>query len=198
MSEQPPDADLTRLVRQVMELVNRIAAIKDCDEDRTACESDSGPYCQTHPFYFRLAEEVALARELQPKVATLARLTVERQEPTPQVAPEDHLDIYVPGVQRCLKCEFELTSATLFMQSGDVGQTRAQALCEEPDLCPNDGEPMVKVRWRERAAQNYEAYGALMNEIIGIAGLSVQCESLPAALATLREAMGRHPGRTDV
>ena len=104
-------------------------------------------------------------------------------------ADEDHLDIYVPGVLRCLKCQFELTTATLFVQSGNIGMTRDQALVKhEGEPCPNDGTPMVKVRWAERAQQNYEAYGALMNEIIGIAGLSRQCDNLPSALEILRSA----------
>lgn len=98
---------------------------------------------------------------------------------------EDHLDIYVPGVLRCPQCSFELTQATLFVGSGEIGLTREQAYCKS-EPCPNDGTPMVKVRWSERAQQNYEAHGALMNEIIGIAGLSVTCESLPKALSVLR------------
>lgn len=103
---------------------------------------------------------------------------------------EDHLDIYVPGVLRCPQCSFELTKATLFVGLGEIGLTREQAYCKS-EPCPNDGTPMVKVRWSERAQQNYEAYGALMNEIIGIAGLSIQCDSLPEALSTLRQHMAR-------
>lgn len=105
-----------------------------------------------------------------------------------KAADEDHLDIYVPGVLRCLTCQFELTTATLFVQSGEVGLTRDQALGKhEGEPCPNDGTPMVKVRWAERAQQNYEAYGALMNEIIGIVGISRECDNLPAALQILKE-----------
>ena len=102
--------------------------------------------------------------------------------------PEDVLDIYVPGTLRCLQCSFEVVSQTIFARSGDVGMTRAQALNEnEGEPCPNDGTPMVRVRWSDRAQDNYKAYVALMEEVIAIAG----AEHLPGALDVLRAVMGK-------
>lgn len=109
-------------------------------------------------------------------------------QPSAPIPDEDHLDIYVPGALRCPKCEFELMSQTLFMRSGDVGMTREQALGKnEGEPCPNDGTPMIKVRWADRARDNYEAYGRLMNEIITASGLPVETANLPAALDRVRQ-----------
>ena len=101
---------------------------------------------------------------------------------------EDHLDIYVPGRLRCPHCELSVSSATIFVQSGTIGLTKAQAFCEhEGEPCPNDGTPMVKVRWSEEAAENYRAYVKLVDDICALTGAG----SLPEALDGLkRQAVG--------
>ena len=96
---------------------------------------------------------------------------------------EDHLDIYVPGRLRCPQCEFVLSQATMFMGSGTIGLTKAQAFCEdEGQPCPNDGTPMVKVRWREEAEDNYRAYVKLVEDVLALTG----APSLPEALDALK------------
>jgi len=123
-------------------------------------------------------------------LCTFARVILTASRPK----HEDVLDIYVPGTLRCVVCGFEVVSQTLFMGSGDVGMTRAQALNEnEGEPCPNDGNAMFRVRWSDRAQDNYKAYVALMEEVIAIAG----AEHLPGALSALRAAMGRAVAAVD-
>jgi hypothetical protein len=52
---------------------------------------------------------------------------------------------------------------------------------------------MVKVRWADRAQDNYEAYGKLMNEIISASGLDVVTGNLPAALEKVRAVCAPSP-----
>ena len=55
--------------------------------------------------------------------------------------------VYVPGLWRCPKCEFELCQATLYAATGAVG-----ARDEPGDKCPNCNSPLWRVS--ERAARN--------------------------------------------
>lgn len=52
--------------------------------------------------------------------------------------------VYVPGLWRCLKCEFQLCQATLCATTGTVGGR------DEPgDKCPNCNSPLWRVSERE-------------------------------------------------
>jgi hypothetical protein len=97
-------------------------------------------------------------------------------------SPDDVMDVYVPGRWRCLKCEFQLSSATLFMASGEIGCTRDQVMKMEGECCPNDGTPMVRVTWREEADHNRQWGIDLMEEIIAV----TYAASLPEALESAR------------
>lgn len=44
------------------------ADLKNCDEEPTLCQSDSGPYCQAHGFEFLLSGEVKAARAVLERV----------------------------------------------------------------------------------------------------------------------------------
>jgi hypothetical protein len=110
------------------------------------------------------------------------------------VAPDDHLDIYVPGATKCLKCGFEAMSATMFVGSGEIGLTKAQALVEHVgEPCPNDGTPMVKVLWRDRATEAIAAHSALINELCEVSGLP----HLPAVIDRLKELEATRPPSQD-
>lgn len=97
---------------------------------------------------------------------------------------DETADIYVPGNWTCLKCGFALSQQTLSASTGEVGVTVAQVMQMNGEICPNDGQPMRRTTWRERAASN-QAWGeSLMEDIIG----AVYAEHLPGAL----EAIKRH------
>lgn len=57
-------------------------------------------------------------------------------------------DIHVPGVWRCAKCTFVLVQSNLNMGDGSVTARDAPG-----DRCPNDGSPMWRVTWKERAIE---------------------------------------------
>lgn len=98
------------------------------------------------------------------------------------MTPDDAMDIYVPGRWRCLKCQFQLSSATLFVASGEIGCTRDQVMRMDGECCPNDGTAMVRVTWREDSDHNRQWGVDLMEEIIG----ATYAASLPEALESAR------------
>jgi hypothetical protein len=100
------------------------------------------------------------------------------------MSPDDVMDVYVPGRWRCPKCDFQLSSATLFMGSGEIGYTGDQVMDMIGECCPNDGTPMGRVTWREEADANRKWGTDLMEEIIGLTGAS----SLLAAIEAIRSA----------
>lgn len=95
--------------------------------------------------------------------------------------PDDILDLYVPGRLRCPKCAFQLTRATLFAQTGEVGMTKAEVFIES-EPCPNDGTPMVRVLWREEADDNRKFGESLIDELLQATGM----DSLPAAMEFIK------------
>jgi hypothetical protein len=99
-----------------------------------------------------------------------------------KLSPDDVLDLYVPGRLRCPTCKFELTKATLFAKSGQIGASKAEVY-QESEPCPNDGEPMVRVTWREEADANREYATRLIDEIIEATGAKSLPEALQAAAA---------------
>ena len=96
--------------------------------------------------------------------------------------PDDVMDVYVPGAWRCLTCGFSLCQATIFMSSGEIGCTREQVMNLTGESCPNDGAPMARVTWRDRAEENRKWGESLMEDVIG----AVHAEHLPGALAVIR------------
>lgn len=116
----------------------------------------------------------------------------EAGKPTPPTPPaeslnhEDAAEVYVPGAWRCLQCRFVLQTATLFVQSGTVGNTLDEVTRMSGETCPNDGAPMVRVTWRERANENFDWGAKLMEDILSATG----ADNLPAALERARAA---HP-----
>lgn len=98
------------------------------------------------------------------------------------LAPDDVLDVYVPGRLRCPKCKFELTKATLFLQSGQIGASKKEVY-QESEPCPNDGTLMDRVTWREESDANREYATRLIDEIIQATGANSLPEALQAAAA---------------
>lgn len=98
------------------------------------------------------------------------------------LAPDDVLDVYVPGRLRCPKCKFELTVATLFLQSGEIGASKKEVY-QQSEPCPNDGTLMDRVTWREEADSNREYATRLIDEIIQATGANSLPEALAAAAA---------------
>jgi hypothetical protein len=99
-----------------------------------------------------------------------------------KLSPDDVLDVYVPGRLRCPTCNFQLTKATLFVQSGQIGASKAEVY-QESEPCPNDGDPMVRVTWREEADANREYAGRLIDELLEATGAT----SLPAAMEAIKD-----------
>lgn len=102
---------------------------------------------------------------------------------TQPTSPDDVMDVYVPGNWSCPKCGYVLSSQTLFMATGEIGCTRDQVMAMTGEACPNDGEPMRRVTWRERADDNRKWGESLMETIIAATG----AEHLPGALAAVKE-----------
>lgn len=98
-------------------------------------------------------------------------------------SPDDVMDVYVPGAWKCLTCGFALSQATIFMGSGEIGCSRDQVMKMTGELCPNDGEPMARVTWRDRAIENQQWGESLMNEIITAVG----ADHLPGALERIKQ-----------
>ncbi len=97
-------------------------------------------------------------------------------------SPDDVMDMYVPGDWTCPKCNFSLSKQTIFVNSGEVGCSRDDVMRMEGEFCPNDGEPMRRTTWRERAEDNRKWGMSLMEEIIAATG----AEHLPGALAAIK------------
>lgn len=102
------------------------------------------------------------------------------------LAPDDVLDVYVPGRLRCPKCKFDLTKATLFVQSGQIGASKKEVY-QESEPCPNDGTLMDRVTWREEADSNREYATRLIDEIIQATGANSLPEALQAAAKAKEE-----------
>lgn len=71
----------------------------------------------------------------------------------------DQASPFVPGSFRCAKCGFVLIQANLNAQDGTVIARDAPG-----DRCPNDGAPMWRVTWRERAEEAEERLGRLLSD----------------------------------
>lgn len=96
---------------------------------------------------------------------------------------DDVLDVYVPGCWICPKCNFALSKQTIFVQSGTVGVSHDDVMRMDGEICPNDGEPMRRETWHERAESNHAWGRKLMEDIIVATG----AEHLPGALEAIKE-----------
>lgn len=90
------------------------------------------------------------------------------------IVPDLYLLAYIPGCFRCPKCEFSLCKQTLSMSKGVIGTAETDRQSEQ---CPNDGEWMVHVTYRERLA-DYEK--RVFEEIALNATLRKRVEELEA------------------
>lgn len=100
----------------------------------------------------------------------------------PRLSPDDTLDVYVPGVWRCPRCDFQLVRQTMSVASGEIGVTRQQI--EESEPCPNDGTPMIRLTWRERALDSEKRLVETMERLMRVTGT----ESWPRALDAIETA----------
>jgi hypothetical protein len=91
-------------------------------------------------------------------------------------------DVYVPGNWTCVKCGFVLYQQTLCTRTGEIGVTIADVMQMSGEMCPNDGEPMRRTTWRERAIENQKWGESLMEDIIA----ATHAEHLPGALEAAR------------
>lgn len=66
-------------------------------------------------------------------------------------------EVYVPGLWRCAKCNFRLVQKTLNADSGTVTSNDVPGT-----KCPNDGSPMWRVTWKERALEAEEQLDSLI------------------------------------
>jgi len=109
------------------------------------------------------------------------------------LSPDDVLDVYVPGRLRCPSCSFVLTKATIFVQSGQIGASKAEVY-QETEPCPNDGTLMDRVTWRQESESNRLFAERLINELLQTTGT----QSLPEALELIKDArkLKTEPGTT--
>jgi len=69
----------------------------------------------------------------------------------PPVQQREAAELYVPGEFRCAKCGFTLSQFTLDAGTGVVSDR------DHPgERCPNDGSPLWRVTWKERAHEHYQ------------------------------------------
>lgn len=85
-------------------------------------------------------------------------------------------DVYVPGEFCCAKCGFFLSQFSLNANTGAVSDR------DEPgERCPNDGSPLWRVTWKQRANEHYERAAEEM----------ARAEAAEALVTELREGLQR-------
>jgi rubrerythrin len=107
------------------------------------------------------AGDVASLVCAQENVEALTNRVLDLEKENSELADDRRL--FIPGQWRCPKCEFALSRQTLSVNTGEVGVTRADM--EEPENCPNDGTPMVRESWQDRAVFMMKAEGIKMTWI---------------------------------
>ena len=74
--------------------------------------------------------------------------------------------LYMPASFVCDKCNFQLEKATILAATGEIGVREGG---EEPDNCPNDGDPMRRMTWKEAyensAKHSHEMMLALIESV---------------------------------
>jgi hypothetical protein len=91
-------------------------------------------------------------RDLGARVSEAWKRDSRREEDVQRLAGADQGgDIYVPGEFRCPKCGFFLSQFRLRAADGAIGDR------DEPgEHCPNDGSPLWRVTWKQRAEEHFE------------------------------------------
>lgn len=103
--------------------------------------------------------EVSLCREREALRATIRRLETE---------------VYVPGSWQCPKCNFGYTKTNYYTGSGTF-----QTNTDQPDIrCPNDGETLVPVTWKERCLDAKEGLKEAEAEVVGLRAHTNQMATL--------------------
>lgn len=72
-------------------------------------------------------------------------------------------DLYAVGVWKCLSCNFRWFRNVI---NANTGHVHADAKKVGP--CPNDGEPMVRVTWREVAEGQNESLRELTDDFLAV------------------------------
>jgi hypothetical protein len=103
------------------------------------------------------------------------------EQPTPEqtdpsAVPDLYRLAYIPGCWKCEKCGFVLTKQTMNFALGMIGTTPENRQSEQ---CPNDGEWMKPVTYREQL----EVYSERLTEVFN------ERDKLVAELAQVREEM---------
>lgn len=57
-------------------------------------------------------------------------------------------DVFIPGVWQCPKCNYRVVKSNLYVQSGTVGPDTSPFV----EKCPNDGQFMKPVKYRDEVA----------------------------------------------
>lgn len=86
--------------------------------------------------------------DLRDKLTEATRQRDEAEREKDELARDER--IFIPGVWRCPRCEFELVRTSIDANSGRFGTTTEDRY--ESEGCPNDGTEMVRVSWKERVA----------------------------------------------
>lgn len=90
-------------------------------------------------------------------------------------------DKFVPGEFKCKKCGFALSQFNMRAFDGAVGER------DDPgEKCPNDGSPLWRVTWKERANEHFERAVEEMNRANALAS-PVPSTALVEALAFDRD-----------
>lgn len=98
----------------------------------------------------------AAHKELDETQEILAKVESERNELANDVR------LFVPGAWNCPKCHFALSRTSINAHTGNFGTTAADR--EESEPCPNDGTPMVRESWQERALELGKTLSERMDE----------------------------------
>ena len=105
----------------------------------------------------------------------------DKQQPTPEqtdasAVPDLYRLAYMPGCWKCEKCGFILTKQTMNFALGIIGTAPENRQSEQ---CPNDGEWMKPVTYREQL----EVYAERLTEVFN------ERDKLTAEFARVREEM---------
>lgn len=93
------------------------------------------------------------------------------------MADNQDQDVYVPGILRCAKCEFQLVRSILSASTGDVRPGTS-----ETEPCPNGCGPLWPVTWKQHAIAIDESWKAY------VANLSVTRQSVREPTETMLKA----------
>jgi hypothetical protein len=90
--------------------------------------------------------------------------------------------IFMPASFVCGRCHFQLEKLTISAKTGAVG-VRKGGESGDGELCPNDGQPMRRVTWKEA----YEACANNQHEIMLALIESLELQSHYAVLLNMHD-----------